>query len=75
MDNNETLLIIGNEATIDVDDYTTLIEGCLIPSISLLGLIGNSLSIMVLQSSVLDMKVRTHTEVNIMLSFLTFRGP
>ena len=62
MDDNETLLIIGNEATIFVD-YTTLIEGCLIPFISVLGLIGNSLSIMVLQSSVLDMKVRnTHTD-------------
>ena len=63
MDDNETLLIIGNEATIFVVDYTTLIEGCLIPFISVLGLIGNSLSIMVLQSSVLDMKVRnTHTD-------------
>ena len=63
MDDNETLLIIGNEAAIFGVDYTTLIEGCLIPFISVLGLIGNSLSIMVLQSSVLDMKVRnTHTD-------------
>ena len=62
MDDNETLLTIGNEAAI-FGDFTTLIEGCLIPFISVLGLIGNSLSIMVLQSSVLDMKVRnTHTD-------------
>ena len=49
--------MIEHEAMIVVD-YTTIIEGCLIPLISMLGLIGNSLSIMVLQSSVLDMKVR-----------------
>ena len=55
---NETLLIFEPENAIEVDSYLDLIEGCLIPLISLLGLVGNSLSIMVLQSSVLDMKVK-----------------
>ena len=55
---NETLLIFEPENAIEVDSYLELIEGCLIPLISLLGLVGNSLSIMVLQSSVLDMKVK-----------------
>ena len=55
---NETLLIFEPENATRVDRYLELIEGCLIPLISLLGLVGNSLSIMVLQSSVLDMKVK-----------------
>ena len=55
---NETLEILGPDAAIEDDSYSELIEGWLIPVISMLGLVGNSLSIMVLQSSVLDMKVR-----------------
>ena len=55
---NITLLIFEPENATIVDRYLELIEGCLIPLISLLGLVGNSLSIMVLQSSVLDMKVK-----------------
>ena len=55
---NETLLIVDPEAAPQDDYYSILIEGCLIPLISMMGLVGNSLSIIVLQSSVLDMKVR-----------------
>ena len=55
---NETLQILGPDAAMEIDNYSELIEGWLIPLISMLGLVGNSLSIMVLQSSVLDMKVR-----------------
>ena len=55
---NETLQILGPDAAMEVDYYSEFIEGWLIPLISMLGLVGNSLSIMVLQSSVLDMKVR-----------------
>ena len=55
---NETLQIYESEKALEVDSYLELIEGCLIPLISWLGLVGNSLSIMVLQSSVLDMKVK-----------------
>jgi len=44
-----------------------VIEGCLVPSVALLGLVGNSLSIMVLHSPGVDMKV-TFREVLTMLA-------
>ena len=40
-----------------------IVEGIVIPIISLLGLIGNILSICVLRSSTVDMKVRPHAYI------------